>query len=89
MIKNRGGECKLDINTQQIKQKIDDYSRFLITLIILSIYFYLGMIITNFIEPSNKGVLIVFLLLFSLSLAGWFLFLITKWRKQLNKLLED
>ncbi|MBM7569581.1 YrhC family protein [Aquibacillus albus] len=73
----------------KLKQKIEDYSRFLVTLIILSIYFYLGMIITLIIEPSDKGYLLIVLMLGSLSIAGWFSYLINKWRKKLNEGIEQ
>ena len=73
----------------KIKQKIEDYSRFLITLIILSVYFYLGMIITTFLEPSEHSNILIVLLLGSTALAGWFAYLLQQWKKQLNDSLND
>ncbi|MDC3415603.1 YrhC family protein [Aquibacillus salsiterrae] len=79
----------MEMEQQRIKQRIEDYSRFFITLIVLSVYFYLGMIITNYLEPSDKGILLVWLLLLSLISSGVFLYLVIKWKKQLSDLLQD
>ncbi|MCT2537639.1 YrhC family protein [Aquibacillus koreensis] len=73
----------------RMKQKIEDFSRFLITLLVLSIYFYLGLVIFTFIEPSDKSNILLILLITSVSLAGWFAFLLSKWRKQLHESLEQ
>ncbi|MRH43042.1 hypothetical protein GH741_10130 [Aquibacillus halophilus] len=79
----------MDIETNNIKNKIADYSRFLITLLILSIYFYLGMIINIFLAPTGKENILIGLLLASLMTAGWFTILLKKWQSQLNELLES
>ncbi|WP_226036979.1 YrhC family protein [Aquibacillus saliphilus] len=78
----------MDLETMKIKNKIEDYSRFLVTLLILSIYFYLGMIINVFLSPTGKESILIGLLLVSLSISGWFALLLRKWQIQLNEQLE-
>ncbi|WP_171038038.1 YrhC family protein [Aquibacillus sediminis] len=79
----------MEEQSTKMKQKIKDYSRFLITLLILSVYFYLGMIINTFLVPSEQSGLLIILMLSSLSFAGLFAFLISKWNKQLKQLIEQ
>lgn len=79
----------MDIELTKLKQKIEDYSRFLITLLILSVYFYLGMIINIFIEPTDKSTILIVLLISSISLAGWYCYLLNKWRKQMQQMIEQ
>ncbi|MDL4841464.1 YrhC family protein [Aquibacillus rhizosphaerae] len=78
----------MELQSEKIQQRIEDYSRFLITLLILSIYFYLGMVINIFIEPTDKSTLLIGLMLGSLAVAGFFTYLLSKWRKQLNEIIE-
>ncbi|SDK52495.1 YrhC family protein [Sediminibacillus albus] len=73
---------------KQIEQKIEDYTRFLKTLLMLSTFLYLGLIISYYLEPNGKGAIVCGLLIATVSLAGWFAALLRKWQRQLNQLME-
>ncbi|WP_186576484.1 YrhC family protein [Aquibacillus kalidii] len=79
----------MNSQSKHLKDKIEDYSRFLFTLLILSIYFYLGMIINTFLEPSDKYGILIILMLVSISLAAWFAFLLKRWQNQLSEMVEQ
>lgn len=68
-----------------LKAKIEDYQRFVITLIILATYFYMGIIISVYIEESGNANLLAILALTSLTIAGWFSYLLKKWQHRLNE----
>jgi hypothetical protein len=76
-------------STKDMKAKIEDYRRFVITLLILSIYFYLGMVITVYIEEqSGNSNLLIGLMLVCIVVAGWFSLLLRNWVKKLNDIQE-
>lgn len=51
----------MDKQSKEINVKrIIDYERFSLTLIILSVYLYLGGLIHTYIEPSSKGILLLY-----------------------------
>ncbi|UFT97857.1 YrhC family protein [Radiobacillus kanasensis] len=63
-----------------LRAKIEDYSRFLVTLLIVSGYFYIGMLIHTYMEPDrHKAYFLIVLLLVSLFVAGYFAMLLKKW----------
>ncbi|QSS99043.1 hypothetical protein IMZ31_13235 [Pontibacillus sp. ALD_SL1] len=66
------------MNTDNLKARMEDYSRFIITLLILSVYFYLGTIITTYLTESNHEVLMMGLT--SLSMGAAFFFTL-RWKK--------
>ncbi|WP_407269522.1 YrhC family protein [Radiobacillus sp. PE A8.2] len=76
----------MDSEMISMKQKIEDYSRFLVTLLILSFYLYLGMLITVFFNPSELANLVIGLLLVSISIAGAFAWKLRSMQFQYNEL---
>ncbi|WP_176555820.1 YrhC family protein [Virgibacillus ndiopensis] len=40
---------------KELELKLKDYKRFMITLLLLSIYLYLGAVIDTYIQPTNDG----------------------------------
>lgn len=46
---------------KQLKEKITDYQRFIMVLVICSIYLYLGALDHLYIHPSNDGKLLLLL----------------------------
>ncbi|MFC0522522.1 YrhC family protein [Pontibacillus salicampi] len=71
--------------TKQLQGKVEDYKRFILTLIILSVYFYMGTIITTFIHPSGYNLLLLGITIASIVAAGVF---VQRWQK-LNKQLHE
>lgn len=78
------GSKAVDKQTNKMNndKRIVDYERFSLTLIILSVYFYLGGLIHTYFEPSSKGNLLLYLTFFSLLFVYYF---ITK----RNRLIDD
>ncbi|QDP40685.1 YrhC family protein [Radiobacillus deserti] len=76
----------MEENRKLLKAKIEDYSRFLITLLIVSSYFYIGMLINTYLEPNlDKAIFLVFLMLTSLFVAGVFAGLLKKWMTRIQE----
>ncbi|WP_026569869.1 MULTISPECIES: YrhC family protein [Sediminibacillus] len=71
-----------------IEERIEDFGRFLVTLLMLSAFFYLGMIINYYLEPMNRGGLLPAILVVTVASAGWIAVLLKKWQRQLNSLME-
>lgn len=76
----------MDPVTKELKAKIEDYSRFIITLIIVSFYFYLGSIISIYIEPKEGGSMLMLLSGASISVAMFFVVLWKKWKKDYQEI---
>ncbi|KGP90455.1 hypothetical protein N780_04750 [Pontibacillus chungwhensis BH030062] len=66
------------MNTDHLKARMEDYARFIITLLILSVYFYLGTIITTYLTESNYETIMMGLT--ALSMGGAFFFTL-RWKK--------
>ena len=64
--------------TKELKAKIEDYKRFILTLIILSFYFYIGTLITTYIHPNKFNS--VLLMLTGASIVASMMFVV-KWKK--------
>jgi len=77
----------MDNATKQLQAKVDDYRRFVITLLIVSFYFYMGSLITVYLEPFQEG-FIILMILTSLSILSSFYFLL-KWKKCKQTLAEN
>lgn len=71
--------------TKELKAKMEDYKRFIMTLIILSFYFYIGSLINLYIEPKDGGPLLMLLSGVSITAA---LVFIMKWKK-CNKVVQE
>ncbi|WP_053219088.1 YrhC family protein [Virgibacillus senegalensis] len=71
-----------------IEEKIEDFGRFLVTLLMLSAFFYLGMVINYYLEPIESGGLLPALLVVTVLASGWIAVLLKKWRQQLNGLTD-
>lgn len=70
---------------QEMNLKRIDYERFSITLIILSIYFYIGAIITTYIEPASNSQILFFLACIALLFVVYFFYK----RQQIIKQLDN
>ncbi|GGD04132.1 YrhC family protein [Pontibacillus salipaludis] len=73
------------MNTNHLKARMEDYSRFIITLLILSVYFYLGTIITTYLTESDYGALMMGLTTVSMGAAFFFTL---RWKK-CSQVLQD
>ncbi|MCD5323660.1 MULTISPECIES: YrhC family protein [Pontibacillus] len=74
------------MNKDDLKARMEDYSRFIVTLLILSVYFYLGTIITTYLTESNYELLMMGLTTISISAA----FVYTmRWKKCSQKLQDQ
>ncbi|QTM99904.1 hypothetical protein ERJ70_11740 [Sediminibacillus dalangtanensis] len=71
-----------------IEERIEDFGRFLVTLLMLSAFFYLGMIINYYLEPMDNGGLLPAILVLTVVAAGWIAVLLKKWQRELNSLTE-
>ncbi|SDN00448.1 YrhC family protein [Sediminibacillus halophilus] len=71
-----------------IEERIEDFGRFLVTLLMLSAFFYLGMIINYYLEPMDNGGLLPTILILTIMAAGWIAVLLKKWQRDLNSLME-
>ncbi|MEW9675843.1 YrhC family protein [Lentibacillus sp. L22] len=62
------------ISRQKLKEKLKDYRRFSVTLLIIGIYFYLGGIMDTYMEPTADGGILTLLSLIMVICSGWFMF---------------
>lgn len=81
-----GEVIDMDPVMEEIKGKMEDYSRFIVTLIILSFYLYIGTVINTFVYQSSQAIILVFLTIVSLSAAMVF---VLKWKKYQQILLKS
>lgn len=71
---------KVKTDSKELQGKITDYTRFFMTLMIVSTYAYLGTFIHYFIQPIENGEWLVPILLASLTGAGLILRLLVIWK---------
>ncbi|MFD1038563.1 YrhC family protein [Virgibacillus byunsanensis] len=72
-------------NIEFLQLKLKDYQRFIVTLLILSSYLYMGAIINTYIQPSSDGNAL-FNLSFTITIVAMFFF----YKKhRIKKKLED
>ena len=64
----------MDTKVKKLEIKLKDYHLFIYTLIILSVYFYIGSLIYTYIRPSNNGILLIFLTLITIISTTIFLY---------------
>ncbi len=77
----------MDNVTKQLQAKVVDYKRFVMTLLIVSFYFYLGTLITVYLKPVQEGSMIL-MGLTSVSIIASFYFLF-QWKKCKTILAEN
>jgi len=77
----------MDNVSKQLQAKVEDYSRFVITLLIVSFYFFMGSLITVYLKPSSEGS-ITLMILTSVSIVTSFYFVL-KWKKCKQTLAEN
>ncbi|WP_077621426.1 YrhC family protein [Sediminibacillus massiliensis] len=79
----------MDKTTKDLEHRVEDYSRFLVTLLILGTFFYFGMVISYFLEPNGKGSIMAWLTLSTLTCAGIIAGLLRKWQIQRNQSIDE
>ncbi|WP_106497070.1 YrhC family protein [Lentibacillus sp. Marseille-P4043] len=72
----------MDSKTKELELKLKDYQRFIITLLIISIYLYMGAIMDTYIRPKADGGLLTGLSFGMVTAAAG---LIMKYRKMKSK----
>ncbi|KGX88956.1 YrhC family protein [Pontibacillus litoralis] len=69
----------------ELKARIEDYKRFIITLLIMSVYFYLGTLITTYIKPNAMNLLFLSITMISLCIAAFFIWKVKKWNDDMSE----
>ncbi len=69
----------------KLKMKMLDYERFIMTLIVLNCYLYMGAIITTYLQPSSNNQILFYL---TVALIGVTALLIYKYKK-IKDILEE
>ncbi|SEA95671.1 YrhC-like protein [Thalassobacillus cyri] len=70
---------------KQLENKIEDYKRFIITLIIVSSYFFIGTIISMYVYHNQLEGLMVTLTLMGLATAFYFILKLTEFQQKLTE----
>ncbi|MBM7554681.1 YrhC family protein [Thalassobacillus pellis] len=69
----------------QVEKKIEDYKRFILTLIILSSYFFIGTIISMYVYHNDLESIMVTLTLIGLTFAFYFTLQLSELQQQLHQ----
>lgn len=72
--------------TKELEAKRKDYKRFITTLLIISVYLYMGAIMDTYIRPTGVGGILIGLSFGMLAAVAWF---IVKYRKIKGKIEEN
>ncbi|WP_028783295.1 YrhC family protein [Thalassobacillus devorans] len=70
---------------KQLENKIEDYKRFIITLIIVSSYFFVGTLISMYVYHNRLEDLMVTLTLIGLATAFYFTLKLTDFQRKLSE----
>ncbi|WP_163970076.1 YrhC family protein [Oceanobacillus halotolerans] len=74
----------MNVNKDDLLLKLKDYQRFLVTLLILASYLYMGAIINTYIQPNHHSPYLYMLSLILIVLASIFLYKTIRIRKELQ-----